>query len=349
MLKLFDKFREILDDIMLQAMHKRVVLYGYGYTGRFLRWYADYYHSIKVDYVVSMDMARGQAYDLEIFRKSLFDFHYKDVKDAIIWLAEPVDEETSTIMKNKGYIRNKTYFDFYDAIYGNDLYWQEQDVSIDIRKKGKSGKRDIQFLEWLEWKYGCNFLTAIEGDDLAVAGKHGTVYRVTTQKEIFPILDRCHCIPDTNDAIFDYGCGKGGAMLSFWDYGFQKVGGVEYQDDLYEIMLQNFKKLNLNSEVKSRQIECIHGDAAKLGKELDEYNWFYYFDPFEGKLFWETVERISESLERNPRKVHIIDINPSCHKAIENTGKFHLTNQFTILTRQRVVNIYVTKKQFETK
>ena len=58
MLELFDEFRNALDNAMLCAMHSRIVLYGYGYTGKFLKWYADYYHSIKVDYIVSLDMVR---------------------------------------------------------------------------------------------------------------------------------------------------------------------------------------------------------------------------------------------------------------------------------------------------
>lgn len=32
-----DEFREILDEIMIKALHRRVILYGYeSYTGRFL-------------------------------------------------------------------------------------------------------------------------------------------------------------------------------------------------------------------------------------------------------------------------------------------------------------------------
>lgn len=39
-----DEFREILDEIMIKALHRRVILYGYeSYTGRFLKWYAEYY------------------------------------------------------------------------------------------------------------------------------------------------------------------------------------------------------------------------------------------------------------------------------------------------------------------
>lgn len=335
MLKVLDEFRIKLDDIMLQAMHKRVILFGYGYTGRFLRWYARYYHSIEVDYIVSMDMTRGQAYDQEIFRKSLFDFYYKDVKNAIVWLAEPADEEIITLMKKHGYIFNKTYFDFYGAIYGDDVYWPDEDANVDIIKKRKCGKRDIQFLEWLEWKFGCNFLTAIEGNNLKVAGKHGTAYRVTTQKEIFPMLDRCHCIPGIDDAIFDYGCGKGGAMVSFLDYGFTRVGGVEYEPSIYETLKDNIEKLGLESKV-----ELLYGDAGELTDVLDKYNWFYFFYPFDNYIFEKCMMAICDSYKRKTRKIYIISLDPFNYESVEKSGVFRLTNQFTIDTRQRVVDVF---------
>lgn len=47
MLHILDDFRHTLDAAMIDAIHKRVVLYGWGYTGRFLKWYAEYYHSIQ--------------------------------------------------------------------------------------------------------------------------------------------------------------------------------------------------------------------------------------------------------------------------------------------------------------
>ncbi len=70
-------------------------------------------------------------------------------------------------------------------------------------------------MEWLEYVYDCNFVTAIDRSNFKEAQEGGHSYRVTTQKEIFPILDKCHCQPQKNDSIFDFGCGKGGAMISF--------------------------------------------------------------------------------------------------------------------------------------
>jgi len=335
MLGLFSEFRNILDDMMLRAMHKRIVLYGYGYTGRFLKWYAEYYHSITIDYIVTMDERFSQAYDRPIFQKNLFKFDYKDVASSVVWLAEPMDENVMCLMKENGYIKNKTYFDFYEAIYGKDVEWRAE--TTDIFNRRKCGKRDIQFLEWLEWKYDCNFVTTIESKNFEVAGEHGASYRVTTQKEIFPILDKCHCIPTVEDAIFDYGCGKGGAMVSFLDYGFARVGGVEYEPKIYEILVDNMTKLNL---ISNPQIECIKGNAAEIDEQLDKYNWFYMYQAFDNSIFNECINKICKSIMRHKRKIHIIHATPYGRESVENIGVFRLINQFTIDTRSRVVDIF---------
>ena len=290
MLETLSEFRNILDEIMLQAMHKRIVLYGYGYTGRFLKWYAEYYHSIKIDYVITLDASFGRAYDLELFQKSLLKYNYRDVLDSVIWLAEPKDREIELLLTQKGYVEGKTFFDFYDAIYGKEVTWDSTET--DVFKRRKSGKKDIQFLEWLEWKYDCNFVQMIDRENLEVAKEHGSGYRITTQKEIFPILDKCHCIPTAEDAIFDYGCGKGGAMVSFLDYGFSHVGGVEYEPKIYEVLMENMDKLNLRHD---GNIECIQGDAAEVNQQLDKYSWFYFNKPFDDSVFFKCIDYICES------------------------------------------------------
>jgi len=339
MLKVLEEFREILDDIMVQAIHKRVLLYGYGYTGRFLKWYAEYYHSIHVDYIVTLDESFSRPYDMELFQNTIFDFGYQDVVDAIVWVAEPMDEALRLFLEERGFIKNRTYFDFYAAVYQQDVSWGKSNET-DVFTRRKSGKRDIQFLEYLEWKYGCNFLQAIEKEGFEVAGDHGSAYRVTTQKEIFPILDRCHIIPGEEDAIFDYGCGKGGAIVSFLDYGFKRVGGVEYEPKIYNILQDNMGKLSLKNIGGGVKIECIQGDAAKINEQLDRYNWFYFFNPFDDTVFEQCIDAICASLKRRHRKIHVIYNTPFCHKYLEKSGCFRLVNQFTVEMRQRVVNVY---------
>ena len=339
MLRVLDEFRETLDVIMLKAMHSSVLLYGYeSYTGRFIKWYAEYYHNIIPQFLVSTDMGRGRAYDSEIFRPSVIDFKYKNVRDAVVWVTEPLTEELKAFLETRGYIKNETYFDFYEAVYGVDnYYWDANDESANAFTRRKEGRRDIQFLEWLEWKYGCNFVTRVPHEQMEAAKEHGEGYGCTTQKEIFPILDRCHCVPGTDDAIFDFGCGKGGAIVSFLDYGFMRAGGVEFEPKLYDVLQDNVNKLGLGN-----QTELLHGDARELTEELDAYNWFYFFLPFDDFIFEKCIRAICGSVDRKKRKVRIISISPYSYECIEKTGRFRLVNQFTVDMRQRVVYVYET-------
>lgn len=334
MLACFDKFRKQLDEIMIDAFGYRIILYGYGRTGRFLEWYADYYHSIKPDFIITSDWTNAMPYSLPYFRDSLFEFNYADVKNAIVWLALPGDKEAKEKCEKYGY----EYYDFAEIVYGDKLITKETS-SENIYTKKKVGVHDVQFMEYLECFYDCNFVTSISKEYLT-EGAHN--YAISAQAEIFPILDKCHISLSKDDAIFDFGCGKGGAMLTFLDYGFAKVGGVEFSEQLYIEANKNFEKLKLISNEK-KQVELIHNDATKVTCVLDNYNWFYFFDPFERQIFEPVISNIYDSYQRLPRKLNLICINPRYYDVIEKCGIFSMTNQFCAATRQKVVNIYTTK------
>lgn len=341
MLEIFREFREKIDKVMLRCINRRVILYGYSRGGQFLEWYGEYYHSITPDYIITEDWASGSMlYKFPIFRESLFDFDYKDVKDAVVWLtADDTEGEKAKLLESHGYVKNESYFDFNALIYGEDLIKHDAGKGVFA---AKTGKRNVQFMEYAEYVYGCDFVEAVYRQEFlnSLNGAHS--YCITTQKEIFPILDKLHCHPGEGDGIFDFGCGKGGAMLTFLDYGFKKVGGVEYEDGLYEVLAGNYQKLSLlNSEEYG--ISLIHGDAAAVNEELDQYNYFYYFDPFEDNIYYPTIMHICESLKRAPRKVHLICINPRYNDFILKTGRFHLVNSFVTTTKQKICNIYESK------
>lgn len=328
MLEELKEFRDKLDNLMCSCMDKTIVIYGYGYLGRFIAWYADYYHSIKPRYLITEEYSNIIPYEYPLFRSSLFELDYKDVKNAVVWLCTAETEEIRTCLEAHGYVKNKTYFDINEIVYGVAYNRKESDTNI-------------QFMRYLEKMHGYDIVEPIQVKDFtnSMDGMRPCVN--LSPKEIFPILDKCHCIPQKNDAIFDFGCGKGSALFSFLDYGFSQVGGVEYADNVYEILKSNAEKMC--NELNDKKMNCYHGDAALVKEELDGYNWFYLFDPFGRDVFEKVINNICESLNRCPRKIWIIYILPKSHDVIEKTGRFVLTNQFEIMTRQRVVNIYVSK------
>ena len=128
-------------------------------------------------------------------------------------------------------------------------------------------------------------------------------------------------IIDDNDAVFDYGCGKGGVMLLLRLRGFNRIGGVEYDDYLYSIAVDNCKKMGMDTN------RIIRGDASGLKNEIDEYNYFFLYDPFEGNQFERTINNISDSFERNNRKITIIYASPQCDAIIQKNTDFVLTKR----------------------
>ena len=113
-----------------------------------------------------------------------------------------------------------------------------------------------------------------------------------------------------DDAIVDFGCGKGGILISLSKYPFTKITGVEIDPVLGEIANSNIRKL------KTRNVEIKLCDAADF-KELHEYNYFYFFDPFPCTVMQDVIDNIEKSIFAMPRKVTIIYLNPSCHDVIE--------------------------------
>jgi SAM-dependent methyltransferase len=117
------------------------------------------------------------------------------------------------------------------------------------------------------------------------------------------------------DAILDFGCGKGGILISLSKYPFSKIVGVEIAPELVRIAQDNIRKLG----IRNVAIECC--DAAEF-KDLDEYNYFYFFDPFPEVVMQDVLRNIEQSILDRPRKITIIYLNPFCHGLIESRGVF---------------------------
>ena len=125
----------------------------------------------------------------------------------------------------------------------------------------------------------------------------------------------------SQDAIIDFGSGKGGALITFSRYPFAKITGIELSPELVAIAGENLRKLNISN------IEMITGDAAVF-TDLEEYNYFYFFNPFPGIIMRAVVENIESSLMKKPRKAIIIYFNPEFHEVVVTDSIFAKIYEF---------------------
>ena len=117
------------------------------------------------------------------------------------------------------------------------------------------------------------------------------------------------------DAIVDFGSGKGGALITFAKYPFSKIMGVELSPELIAIARKNMKKLGIGN------VGTIVADAADFA-DLDGYNYFYFFNPFPPAIMRAVIKNISSSLARKPRKTIIIYFNPEFHDSVVTDSPF---------------------------
>ena len=132
------------------------------------------------------------------------------------------------------------------------------------------------------------------------------------------IMAHFHITPD--DAIVDFGCGKGGALISLAKHPFRKITGVEIAPEIVETAKANINKL----QIKNVEIECC--DVSDF-KQLGEYNYFYFFNPFPCTVMREVLVNIEQSLVDLPRKVTVIYLHPFCYELFDSSNIFRKTEE----------------------
>lgn len=117
-----------------------------------------------------------------------------------------------------------------------------------------------------------------------------------------------------NIRFFDYGSGKGKALILASELGVKYLGGVEWSADLVEISKSNldtYKQLSKKDIVYNIQ----QGDAT-LYENIDEYNVFLFNNTFGGnpsevRMVTKVLKMVEASLERQKREIFLIYIHPA--------------------------------------
>lgn len=128
------------------------------------------------------------------------------------------------------------------------------------------------------------------------------------------------------DAIIDFGSGKGGALIAMSRFPFARIAGVEFDRELTDRSLANLQLLGL------RDVSVFCSDAAEF-TDLDDYNFFYFFNPFGEEIMSRVMQNIRDSLKRRPRDATLLYYFPKLSRLVTADSLFvYSTSYFDVIS-----------------
>lgn len=178
----------------------------------------------------------------------------------------------------------------------------------------------------------------VSAEQLGFLGTERINYRPTGWRSLKPVFRR---VPTSADDVFiDFGSGKGRVVLEAARHPFRRVIGVEVSPQLHEIAKRNLQRSRQRR--RCRTIELVNSDALECPVP-DDVTVAYFFNPFRGRTFETVTRRLAESVERNPRRLTIVYMNPLEEQTLLKAGARlveRIGDSANDIARSRSIGIY---------
>jgi SAM-dependent methyltransferase len=125
----------------------------------------------------------------------------------------------------------------------------------------------------------------------------------------------------SDDVLVDFGCGKGRVVHQAAKRPLRRVVGVEISQELADFARRLVAAHR--HEYRCQDVEIAVGDAAQF-EVPDDLTIAFMFDPFRGGIMDAVLNNLTSSIERNPRRVSLIYVNPTQGDRVLATGRFRL-------------------------
>jgi SAM-dependent methyltransferase len=158
----------------------------------------------------------------------------------------------------------------------------------------------------------------IDGDNLAEAIRYEPMRLRVFQRAIAALQ------PPTSGTFVDIGCGKGRQLLLAAKYGFQRVTGIEFAEELCVIARDNAQRFKKATGL-SCDVRIVNRDATEYEIQNDE-DVFLVNNPFGEALVDKLMANIARSLKKKERPLFIIYNNPRFRATIERHGFVRILN-----------------------
>jgi len=187
-----------------------------------------------------------------------------------------------------------------------------------------------------EKKMGIDFIQPMGFEEAGTDPRIAQYYHSSHDKVINQAIKCVFSEEDSRKGFFDYGCGKGKVIYIASKYNFSKLGGVELSPKIVNIAKKNMAHLKINN------VDIIGGDAREY-TDIDEYDVFYFYNPFPAVVMDVVLENIKASYYRNQRKISLIYFNPVHERCFTNAG-INKVNEFSTrigLRRRPSLPVYI--------
>lgn len=304
--KLVKEVYQYVDKICCSALenNKEIIIWGYGRCGKFFKHLIEEINcKCQVKYMIDDDLTRlcnGQVY---VYRCSLFN--YIENEKYILLMALKDGEDKYEYLREYGFVLNKNMFN----------------VRSDI------GESYLEYLEKRNPHIDFKVVPREECEEYTPMCTRHEAFGHSSSDRVFEHVAKL----DKDIRFYDYGCGKGGALLYAYLHGIKTIGGCELVKHIYEQCVVNMKELSIDCQIENM-------NATKVN--VDDYNCFFFFNPFKGEIFGKVIDNIICSYQRKPRKMYLIYANPFEHKQVIKSG-FKLFEQVPIDCIDPLLNIYV--------
>lgn len=142
------------------------------------------------------------------------------------------------------------------------------------------------------------------------------------------------------DSVLDVGCGKGRMLYFFYQLGFDRSDGVEFSKELSNVAKRNYDLIKSRKKIQGDLFQVFNCDATDFS-EYGNYNWFYFYNPFDALIMEKVLKLILDS-RGNGQTAYIIYKNPLNKDTIINLGgRLVLTCQDSFLNRKLRQEIYI--------
>lgn len=160
-----------------------------------------------------------------------------------------------------------------------------------------------------EKKFGIDTSKPIELSQLTIANgdiQHSSRYEAVNFYILEALLKRLREICD-EQSFTDLGCGKGRAMVVAAYYGFTKIKGVDFAQEVCDIAERHMQKVSSQYPQMEYRVLCknVLDYDIQSGESV-----FFMFNPFSDDIISKFLEKVNASIEQYPRTVYFLYVSP---------------------------------------